>query len=194
MLTPLQMQPPFQEVPWEHHCWNSGGEGLHNLIFPDRIQGSLSEGEKGLCWAHPRTRGPYGCTKVQRACCQCCLARGSRTGRMVTPHFPPQPLASPTESKNNRKSRKTRSTPASQDAAAGKHRLTRAWVLHSFFHMSKVKKKFKEAQPWPIGSKHHSLDLRQGRERKVHSRACFRSSDVLGSWKRAVSWRNYVGS
>lgn len=149
MLTALQLQPPLREVPWEHCCWNSREEGLHSLILPDRIQSSLSEGKKGLCWAHPRTRGPYGCTEVRRVCCQCCLA-GSRIGRVVTPHFPPQPLASPTESKVNRKSSKRRrSTPASQDAVAGKHRLTSAWALHCFFHMSTEKEISNRYNPDP---------------------------------------------
>lgn len=58
----------------------------------------------------------------------------------------------------------------------------------------KRKKKFKEVQSWSTGSKHHSLDLRQMAETKVLNRACFRCADVLGSWKRAVSWQNDVGS
>lgn len=141
MLTALQLQPPLWEVPWEHHCWNSGEEGLHSLIFPDRIQGSLSGREKGLCWAHPRTRGSYGCTKARRACCLCCPGHGSRAGRLVMPtlHYSlwPHLLIAKTE-----KSRKRRPTPTSQDALAEKHRLTRAWALHFFFSISKFKKKF----------------------------------------------------
>lgn len=68
MLTALWLQPPLWEVPWEHHCWNYREEGLHSRIFPDRIQSSLSEGEKGLCWAHPRTLWlPWGPESVPSA-------------------------------------------------------------------------------------------------------------------------------
>lgn len=194
MLTALWLQPALREVPWEHCCWNYGEEGLHSLIFPDRIQSSLSKGEKELCWAHPRTRGPYGCTEDRRVCRQHCLGRGSRTGRVVTPHSPPQSLASPTEKQKQQKKKEEEIYTNFLRCCSREAQADQGLSPSLLFLYVKWKKKFKEVQPWSTGSKHHSLDLRQMAERKVLNRACFRCADVLGSWKRAVSWQNDMGS
>lgn len=118
MPTALWLQPPPRDVPWEHRCRSSGEEGVRALIFPARTQGPLSEGGKGLCWAHRRTRGPYGCGKTRRVCHRRWLGRGRGTGSTVTARSPSRAPASPTDRKSNKKSCEKRSAPSAWDVLA----------------------------------------------------------------------------